>query len=273
MGTTAFDFDDYRAFLRASLEEKAKQNPAFSLRAFARFSGISPSHLSRTLSGQKKLSSSSVHLIANSLGLSAGETNHLLALVELEKTTDDKKKSRIVRSLGRQAGGRTKVLSLENFQVLSDWYHFAILALAKTRGFQASSLWLAQRLGIRSLDAKFALERLVKLGLLEKHGSGWRAADDGQISTTDDLASAAIRENHRQHLQLAEKALAELAVEVREFNNLTLAMNLGDIPKAKRKIRAFIDEFNREMERDQAQEIFQLNVQFYPLSRREKGQA
>ena len=253
--TSIYNFTDYRSYLRAAIEEKVRKNPAFSLRAFARDAGLSPSHISRALSGQKRLSASAAHLISQSLVLNAREVAYFQTLIELEKSKDSVKgqgfqnEKRLLKSLAQQQRGRVKILSLEVFQAISNWYHFAIVALAGTKNFQSNSNWVAQRLGIKALDARFAVDRLIQLGLLEEKNGVWTVVDNGAISTTDDFKSAAIQENHRQHLGLAEKALDSVPVELREFNNLSLVMNHGDIPKAKKKIRAFVEEFNSEMDR------------------------
>lgn len=273
MSISIFDYDDYRNFLRDSLEEKARRNPAFSLRAFARDTGLSPSHLSRALSGQKKLSSSSARLVSEGLGLGVRESEHMQTLIELEKAARNQYDNRLLKNLTRHNRRRAKILALETFQAIANWYHFAILALTNTRGFQSNPGWIARRLGIKPLDASFAIDRLLELKLLTQENGNYVAADGAQVSTTDDFRSAAIQENHRQHLEIAAQALKDIDVELREFNNITLAMNLSDIPKAKQKIREFVDRFNREMDRDQGQELFQMNVQFYQVSQQEKGQS
>jgi uncharacterized protein (TIGR02147 family) len=279
MQTSIYNYSDYRSYLRAAIEEKVRKNPSFSLRAFARDADLSPSHISRALSGQKKLSVSAAQSISGSLGLNSRELEYFRTLVELEKSKgqdaelNHQNKKRILKSLALQQRGRMKVLSLEVFQVIANWYHFAILSLVATKNFQSSSGFVAQRLGIKALDARFAVERLIQLGLLEEKNGVWTVVDNGAITTTDDFKSAAIQENLRQQLGLAEKALDNIPVELREFNNISVVMNQSDIPKAKKKIRAFIEDFNSEMERNRGEEVFQLNVQFYPLSQREKGQS
>lgn len=271
--TTVLDFDDYRSYLKATLDEKSRKNDSFSLRAFARLAGMSASHLSRTLSGQKSLSGSTAHQLSLALNHSAEEASHFQSLIELEKTDDDSRRTRILKRMSKLPRSRSRVLSIEMFRVISDWYHFAILALANTRGFRAESLWISRRLSIKPLDARLALERLFSLGLLEKVGRSVRPADNGDVTTTDDVASSAIQENHLQHLALAQKALVELDVQLREFNNLTLSMNLSDVPEAKKRVREFIEKFERDFVTVPGQEVFQLNVQLYMLSKSEKGRS
>ena len=271
---SVLDFEDYRMYLRTTLEEISRTNPSFSLRGFSRLTGISASHLSRTLAGQKKLSLATAQQISSALGHNPRESSHFANLIELEKANSEEKRARVLSRLAGKKASRTRIVSIETFKVISDWYHFAIIALTTTKGFQDNAHWIAKRLGIKPLEARFAIERLLSLGYLQETKKGLRAPDDDiNITTTDDIPSAAIHENHRQHMEIAGRALREIEVELREFNNLTLAMNISDVPKAKKAIRAFIDDFNDEFETIPSQELFQINVQFYPLTKSEKGNA
>jgi uncharacterized protein (TIGR02147 family) len=271
--TSVLDYDNYRNFLKDVLQEKIRKNPTYSLRAFARQLAMSPSHLSRALSGRKRLSVQSARLVSQSLAHSPEEAEHFLALVEIEGARSDEAKKKIIGRLAKDKRAGSRVVALETFRAISGWHHFAILSLTTTRGFRADASWIAKRLGIKPLEARLAVDRLIALGLLEKTPKGWRAVNDANIETADDVGSAAIRENHRQHLELAAKALEEVPVELREFQNLSLSMNLSEMPKAKKMIRAFVKRLNHELETNPGQEIFQMNLQFYLLSKSEKGRA
>ena len=268
-----FHFDEYRKYLRAVLDEKTRRNPSFSLRAFARAAKVSASHLSRTLNGESKLSATSARQIALALNSSAEEADHFLGLIELEQAADDVDRRRILKRLSRNQPSRAKVLSIEHFRLIAEWYHFAILNLPNLRGFRSDISWVAKRLGIRPIEARLAVERLLMLGLMHKTPKGLKAAEEVDLQTTDDISSAAIQENHTQHLNLAQNALREVPIELREFNNLTLSMNLADVSRAKKALRDFIDKFNRDHESVPGQELFQLNVQFYLLSKSERGKS
>jgi len=74
-------------------------------------------------------------------------------------------------------------------------------------------------------------------------------------------------------LGLAQAALREIPVELREFNNLTLCMNPSDVPRAKKALRDFMDKFSRDFESIPGHELFQMNIQFYLLSKKERGQS
>lgn len=262
------DFDEYRSFLRSVVEEKSQKG--FSLRGLARLAGMSPSHLSRTLSGQKKLSAASAHKLSVALNQTPEESDRLLSLIELEKTEDSHLRTKILKRMSRNSIATPSTVSLDVFRVIADWYYFALVALAGTRNFKGDSYWIARRLRIKPFEAKVALERLISLGLIKRAGKSFEPVNDADISTTDDLSSAAIKENHSQHLSMAQRAMHEVPIELREFNNLTIAMNMADVPRAKKMIREFLDRFDHEFKRQPADEIFQMNLQFYLLSKPER---
>ena len=55
----------------------------------------------------------------------------------------------------------------DEFALISDWYHFAILGLAEIKSSKASPLWIAKRLGITHDEAKEAVDRLLRLRIIE----------------------------------------------------------------------------------------------------------
>src|SRR4051812_21291279 len=74
---TAATLDPSR-LLRTALEEKTRKNPAFSLRAFARASGISHTVLSLVLSGKRRMSRKAALQLAEYLELEPRRRNALL---------------------------------------------------------------------------------------------------------------------------------------------------------------------------------------------------
>jgi uncharacterized protein (TIGR02147 family) len=261
MQISVYAFDNCRDYLCAVLAGKN------SLRRFAQQSGISPSYLSRIISGKRPLTRAGASKIVRCMQLLPSESNYLQNLVDLQNHQRPELRVQAMENLVRLKPQHGRTIPLESFKIIADWYHFAILVLSKTWGFTLRPQWLAKRLGITAAEAKQGVRRLIDLGLLEKR-ERWRAVDGAALETPHDVTSSAVQENHRQHLKLADQALS-LAIELREFANLTLAMNVNDIPEAKRRIREFLDLFDRDMDRSEASEVFQLNVQFYKLSHSE----
>lgn len=264
-------YDDYRAFLKHALEERSRKNKSLSLRSFARNCGLSASSLSRVLTGKRKLTAEVAVKLSYSLGFHANETQHLLHLVALERATKPEDRIKIVKAMSSQKKPAFTVLAEESFKVIADWYHFAILSLIKTKDFKAEPGWIAKRLGISNFEAKMGLERLVQTGLVTQEDDTYKVVDNANIETPHDIACLAVQQNHKQHMTRAQEALEQVDVELREFANITLSMNLSDIEVAKKKIRHFLDGFNNELDQADADEVFQINVQFYPTTQVKKG--
>jgi hypothetical protein len=62
---------------------------------------------------------------------------------------------------------RSRQLDLDTFQFLSAWHHCAILELVAVQGFKTDVRWIAEVLGIGTDDVNIALQRLLRLGLLQ----------------------------------------------------------------------------------------------------------
>ena len=61
-----------------------------------------------------------------------------------------------------------KEISPDEYQMISNWYHYAILQIPFLKEAKSSPTWIAKKLGIHLDQAKEALKRLVSLGLITK---------------------------------------------------------------------------------------------------------
>ena len=150
-----FDHADYRSYLREQLLMRMKKNPEFSLRAFSRLLGISPSFLSRVLSGQRALTPEQAHPISKALKLSSRESQYLELLTLIERTSDQQAKASLLerrRIAQTQAGAATVStdLSIDAFRVVSEWYHVALLEMTELNQFDDfTETEIARKLGDR----------------------------------------------------------------------------------------------------------------------------
>jgi len=260
---------NYREFLKNQFDVKRAKNPSYSLRSFARTLDMSPSHLSRVLSGKKQISLHMGVKVSEKLKLKKRENQFFLNLIQLELSNDPEQKIKLLKKLEKN-NFSYEYLDLEKFNIISEWYHFAILSLAKTHGFSPDPNWIAKRLGIQINQAKRALERLINLNLLIEKDGSYIPLKNGNISTTDDIASQAIKENHRQNIEKSLKALIEVDISKREFINQGICIRESDLPKIKKIIRSEIDKINRDIESENGEEVYQLNLQFFPVSKKIK---
>jgi uncharacterized protein (TIGR02147 family) len=120
---------------------------------------------------------------------------------------------------------------------------------------------------ITASQAKKSVSLLEKLGFIEKTLSGvWKQKSD-ILSTGDEVMSLNIVNYHKQVTKLAENAFDVTPKEWRDISSLTLGINEADVLAIKTKVQEFrkqIIEIARNS--DNADRVFQLNFQFFPVS-------
>src|SRR5437868_1605817 len=143
------DMQDYREVLRNELEERCKRNPLFSMRAFARLVGLKAPHLSAVLSGQKGLSTASAQRAARALRWSAEEENEFIEMVNAAHARKKSVREKAFINLEKIREKKTfQTLDLDQFKLISDWHHFAVLHLFELNDFQPNPTWISKRLGL-----------------------------------------------------------------------------------------------------------------------------
>ncbi len=259
---------NYRTLLRDELEVRCSRNARYSLRAFARDLGVTSSRLSEVLRGRYGISREAAILIAKRLDWSESETAYFCDLVDAEHARSKKKKAE-AKARVETTPGEYQQLTLDSFQVISDWYHYAILELTLIETFQSDTAWIAKRLGISDHVALAAIERLKRLDLLEEKNGRLRATD-GFTASPSGIPSDAIKKFHRQLLEKTLSSIYLQSVEERDLSHLILAVNKDQIPEAKEEIkkfrRAFDARFTKTAKRD---EVYCLGISFFRLQEKE----
>ncbi len=88
------------------------------------------------------------------------------------------------------------------------------------------------------------------------------------VTTTHDVQSAALQLSHKQNLELAALALDEVAIEHRDITSITMAIDAKKLPLAKAMIKNFRRQLSEFLESGNKNEVYNLNVQLFPLTKR-----
>lgn len=255
---------DYRLILREELEMRCGKNPRYSLRAFARDLGITSSRLSEVLSGRYGLSRGAAQKVAQQLGWSDSEVNLFCDLVDAEHARAKQTRESARARLASSPPGYQQ-LTLDAFQVISDWYHYAILELVAVEGFVNTPRWIAQRLNLSDHVVIAAVERLKRLELLEEK-NGRLVATDAFTATPSDMPSSALKKFHQQLLEKALTALHLQSVEERDITHLVLAVDRAQLKDAKETIRKFRRSFDARYGRAQKKNsVYCLGITLFKL--------
>ncbi|MBX2987952.1 MAG: TIGR02147 family protein [Bdellovibrionaceae bacterium] len=242
---------DLRERLRDELKSRQKSNQAYSLRAFAQSLQLSPAQLSQIISGKRNVTPKVFDQIARRLNFSPFERRRLF-------------EGTVARD--RQAGEEKRSFQLreDQFRLISDWHHFAILSLAKLKGAKNDPAWVAKRLNIKFYEAKEALLRLQRLDILDSGPCLSQKTDPLRIASG--VPSEAIRKYHRQILALAEEKITETPLEARDFSAMTMAIDPKNIPLAKKAIESFQEEMVSLLEKGNCQAVYTFSCQLFPVT-------
>lgn len=244
--------EEFRLFLLERYEKSCRQNPRYSVRAYASRLGIDSSTLSRLLNGKRALSHRMFRQLAQRLQLGP----------------EERQRFEILPFRGARAAGNFRRLSLDAFSVISDWHHFAILELMHTVDFRPEEKAIARRMGLTVPVVRAAIERLVRLGWIEITADGRWINQVGNTTTAD----PADRELAYQTLQLqlldkAKEAVGELPFKVRDQSSLIVAADPARLPEIKARIDAFRRELNELLESDTTRrDVYNLTIAFFPLT-------
>lgn len=239
--------------LKAELQRRCHENPRYSLRAFARFLGISHTVLSLVFSGKRPLSRRARLLIADRLALPAEVTASWM-----------EEKKQVVSS--QRHASQYQFIDLETFSLISDWVHYAILSLLDVEGAIAEPRWIAKRLNINESLAKISFERLAEIGLIHQVDGVWKQSGKA-IKVENKVSTAVTRRFQTQLLHKALESLERDPVEARDFSSMTLAIDPQHINYAKERIRQFRRDLTAELEaKGRPKEVYNLTVQIYPVS-------
>ncbi len=245
---------DFKSYLQEELVLRTQRNPAYSLRSFAKSIGISPSFLSKILNGHRRITDQVFQKIATSLNLDP----------------------ELLRSFNRQESepsalaSRFNNLQLEYFKIISDWYHYALIELTNLDGFQNSPEWISQKLGITVNQAKAAIERLLKLELLEVNDGKLRPTSCGNTTTKNEFTDLAFKKMQDDLLKKALHSLWNEDLNKRDHTSISMAIHPADIPEVKKRLakaRREICQFLERPQKGKPTQVYNLSISFFALSK------
>lgn len=264
-----FDYESIPDYLHDELEKRVARNSRYSLRAFAKALSLNPAELSQVLKGQRKLSLNSAYKVSQSLGFTPGETRHFLLMLQKEKGKSLGLPLDFWTSAGPEVS--TDSVSPADFERIGEWYHFAILSLLETKGFQWSASHISQRLGITAMEARLAMRNLEKLGFVTFPSPTSVQSPKAHWTVGAQIPSVAIRKYHRQVLEKAIDALENIPVDEREFQGIGLVIKKSDLKRFKGEIDRFTEMVRNKFHRPRESDVYQLQIVLFPLTHESKN--
>lgn len=244
---------DLSQFFIQKLESKRQKNRHYSMRAFARDLGISSGRLSDIMNKKYIPGASIADRITESLDLSPDDKIRFRKIIEQSQLSQ------------KVLGGAYQIMG-DQYSIVADWHHYAILNLMNTVDFQDDIEWIAERLNLDFDVVASSLEMMLDLNLIEMK-DGKHIPTHINITTTHGTPSEAIREGHRQHIMQALHSLDNDPVELREISTIVLAVNVQNLPKVKELARDFRRKIATLLEEGEKTEVYNISMQIVPVTR------
>lgn len=266
-----FEYLDYRTYLRDLFEELKRTKAFFSFRFAEAKLGIDASNLAKVLAGKRPLPRKAVARLAEMAGWSRKETEYFDLLIRFNRARNDKAARDLFAKLqALQEPGGTR-LEADQLDFYGHWRHTAVYALLDCVDFRGEGhAELAQRfvppLSVRDLKDSLAL--LERLGLIRRLPNGRLAPVPRVLTSGEKWRAMAIQQFQQETLELAGKALTDMPRAQRDISTLTFSLNRRDLAAAREVTREYRKAMMKLAEGSaQADQVFQLNVQFFPLSK------
>jgi transcriptional regulator with XRE-family HTH domain len=247
-----FSTDDYRDILKKHFEMRQARNSSYTLRSFARDLDISVTALSQVLAGIRHFSKKNLLKIERKLS------------IDLEKSKEEIKQDRF--SKGQEKDEKIKE---DEFHLIADWYHLAILSMAKRKNMLWDVEVIANTLGIDSSLVEEALQRLVDLHFIEKK-EGFLCRIVESITTFYGTPSMAIKKYHSDHLHIIRHHLEKTPFHLREYGSLTFNLKRESLDEFRKLLHDFRKKVLSRLGDDQGDLTYNLNMYFYPSNIREE---
>lgn len=271
-----FDFTDFKAYLlKKGLPSGMYSHDHHNLNNWSKRLGYkSASSLSMVLTGERLPSEDMIERLTKDFKMTGREERYFKLLIELErkktKNQDINEHLKLIQKMSTEKNSYS--IDLQQFSVISEWYYIALKQLISTDSFVEDENWIYKRLRkkVSVGQIKKALKDLEDLEIIKRdENSRLRVVKPGLI-TTNDIPSSAIKKHHYGMMELAQEALMEQEVDQRQMNSTTMRIKKENLPEAKKFIFDFLKEFSSRYSELDAEDVYQMNVQFFELTKQLK---
>ena len=268
-----YECADYRSFLKNILVQRIKTNPSYSLRAFSNQIGVSASMLSEVLNGSKKLSPGKASIIANRLNLESDEERYFIGLVQLDGSGEGSQRDKVLSRL-KEIYPRLEMrdLSIDHFHSIADWVCVAGLTLLDGFPGGLTADEIASRLDVSKLAAFEAMERWVRLDLVEMDVKDkYRRTSSEHLMMASQAPQGALKRFHRTMLEKAVISLEKQSNQEKYLGSETLAFDPADLPAIERIVEKAIGQILAKAKTGKKRtSIYHFGFQFFRLTKKEK---
>ncbi len=269
--TSVYQFIDYRKYLAAYYQGQKKKIRRFSYRYFAEQAGISSSSfLQRVIEGHRNLTARTTAKFVKAIGFTPKEVlyfKHLVRFNQAKTALEKQEHYMILRSMSGNV--KESILQANQYDFFDKWYTVVIRELICLKNFKEDYETMAKMVNpaVSASDAKKAVQRLLKLGLVKKEKEGGYRQTDKVIKADRNISSMAVRSFVKTMLGHAAEAMYRLNKKERHISSMTLGVSPACYDLIGAEIEAFRDRIKTIVDSNKdSNRVYQLNLQLFPVS-------
>jgi uncharacterized protein (TIGR02147 family) len=244
--------------LQNELQKRKRKNTRYSLRSFAKLLDLSSSTLSAILKKKRPYPIQRIDWAANRLGFSQDESQSFYQSVIQERFLLDSRP---------RLEEEVRLSDDLHFDILSQWEYYALLTLFEIKNFEPNAPYISKKLGLSLARTKQVWAGLEKAGLITQTQSGNWKKSSKRFTTSEDVASLALRMAHLEELELGRQKLHGTSLLEKDYSSTMVAIPKKNLIRAKKLIRKFRKDFSELIEGSEADRVYLLAIQFFPLTK------
>tara|TARA_B100001094_G_scaffold273352_1_gene279694 strand:+ start:230 stop:1162 length:933 start_codon:yes stop_codon:yes gene_type:complete len=270
-----FSFLSYREFLEALYLELKSSLKKYSYNKFSEDLGLSNSNVAwMIITGRRKLTTNNLQKLVPALGLKGKPRQYLVALVKHNNSNQPEGREKHFRHLIELRGADPEVDQADtaNLQYFAEWYYPIIREMTAlghcTKDYESVANQVLMKVLPKQVEK--ALSLLEKLDLVaHDQEAGIYQHSGEQIFPDKTVGQIATVRFHERMCDLAKEAVTRVPAEEREMNVLTVALSEDHAGKAAKIIYEAAEQiFRLEQESKQAERVYQVNLQLFPVTRK-----
>jgi len=266
-----FQYYDYRVLLADYYRVRKSMDSRFSYRSFNARAGITSQGLfQRVVQGEVRITPRTLPKFAVGMGLEPLQLEFFKLMVEYTHATSNGAKQRLFAQMLPLLPKREQRIANNQKEYYSAWHytavHQALYIFPLRNNYKALADFINPRISV--VETKRAVHVLQELGMIQKDMDGfWRPVARRLSGSGKEVGAIVIQEFQNKMMDIAKQAQFSIPKEMRNMATTTMTVSRTGLALVRKKISDFQKDIAEFVSQDTDEQfVYQLNIQFFPLS-------
>lgn len=139
------------------------------------------------------------------------------------------------------------------------------MCLIDSKASEPNISYYSEKLNLNPAKIKGMLQTMESAKLIKFDGQKYQTLKSSTTTSQDSL-NRAIQNFHREMVYFHLSQVENVSTEFRDLQSLIIPFAVKNVPKAKKMLRNFIDEFEKKFGTSTGEDVFGLSFQLTPLT-------